>query len=233
MSKSRQREGLRLARKVSELFARLTPEDKSKTIVLALNRNAIPIALEVAYINSLPLNVFVCREIAAPGQPLLPVGAVASDQSCMFDDSLVRSLRISSSYIDAQKETLSNQARLDEISWCKLAGLDRFSEYMGKRIIIVDDGMETGMAALVAARSLSQSGALELILAAPVAPKAALALLNQAYNHVLLLEILPDLSAIKDYYSDFDEVTNEDAVWALRWAMEIKTRNRVLATSKL
>lgn len=35
MSKSRQREGLRLASKVSELCARLTPEHKTKTIVLA------------------------------------------------------------------------------------------------------------------------------------------------------------------------------------------------------
>ena len=223
MFKSRQKTGLVLARKVNELLTQLGPDEE--TVVVALGRNAVPIALEVAYVTSSLLNVLVCKEIPAPHQPQLAIGAVTADGLSYMDGALTRRLKIPLDYIQSQKWFLASQANTDERTWRKLAGLDELFDCSKERVVLVDDGMESGMAALLAARSLRKLGAIELIFAAPIATRPACAILEKKFDCVVIPKIVTDINAVAEYYRGFGIVTREEVVWALKWALSQKMMN--------
>ena len=55
----------------------------------------------------------------------------------------------------------------------------------GRRVVVVDDGVETGTAARAVAAALRQSGAAYLVLAVPVCPREVEAGLRRRYDDVI------------------------------------------------
>ena len=62
-----------------------------------------------------------------------------------------------------------------------LAGVDVDSRY----VIVVDDGVETGTAAMVAGAAIREAGAVGLVLAVPVCPRDSEASLRMRYDDVI------------------------------------------------
>lgn len=58
----------------------------------------------------------------------------------------------------------------------------------GLRVVVVDDGVETGTAARAVARALRDAGAVHLVLAVPVCPREAEADLRGRYDDVVAVE---------------------------------------------
>src|SRR5688572_23334031 len=59
------------------------------TLVLALPRGGIPIALEIAgYLNA-PMDAFIVRKLALPDFPDRPLGAIASGGVSVYDDAAI------------------------------------------------------------------------------------------------------------------------------------------------
>ena len=58
----------------------------------------------------------------------------------------------------------------------------------GLRVVVVDDGVETGTAARAAARALREAGAAHLVLAVPVCPREAEADLRTRFDDVVAVE---------------------------------------------
>ena len=52
--------------------------ERDNTLVLALPRGGVPVAVRIARMLKLPLDVWVVRKLGAPDQPELAMGAIAS-----------------------------------------------------------------------------------------------------------------------------------------------------------
>ena len=138
----------------AELAERL-PADLHDPLVLALPRGGVPVAREVADRLGAPLDVLVARKIGAPGQLELGIGAIAEGGAVVASD-LVRTLRLSEA--DFQRLVERERVELDR----------RVERYRGGRplppvhdrdVVLVDDGLATGVTAEAALRAAARRAA--------------------------------------------------------------------------
>lgn len=162
--------GRRLARALGHLAG-------EQPLVLALPRGGVPVAHEVACALHAPLDVGFVRKLAAPGSQELGLGAIAdgADPQLVFNDDIVRALRPSAAYIEAERARQLALIEQRKRRW----QLTRPAELVrGRLIILVDDGVATGGTARAALQALARNGARRVVLAVPVAPADAQARLG-------------------------------------------------------
>ena len=157
------------------LAERLATLELQAPLVLALPRGGVPVAAEIARALAAPLDVAFVRKIGAPGQPELAIGAIAdgSDPEIVLNRKLVQALDLSEAYITAEaaRELATiEQRRLD------YASLRPAVEPTGRAVIVVDDGVATGMTMQAALRHVRRRNPARLIAAAPIASREAAAL---------------------------------------------------------
>ncbi len=80
----------------------------------------------------------------------------------------------------------------------------------------MDDGIATGSTARVACQVARAHGAARVVLAVPVAPRAALSALADAADEVVCLAAPEPFFAIGQWYADFAQTTDDEVVALLQ-----------------
>jgi putative phosphoribosyl transferase len=195
--------GRRLAERVAGLGLQ-------RPIVLALPRGGVPIAAEVATTIDAPLDVLVVRKVGAVGQPELAVGAIAEDGDVVLDErGLVGQPRAA---LDATiaRERAEVTRRIERYRDGR-----PLPDVRGAEVVVVDDGLATGMTAEAAVRMLQARGAARVVLAVPVAARASAARLRRICDVVTVGEP-SGFGAVGAYYDDFRQVPDEEVLRLLR-----------------
>ena len=148
-----------------QLAGRVVELRLDSPLVLGLPRGGIPVAAEVASVLGAPLEAFVARKVGAPGHKELGIGAVAEglDEPVMSD--VAAALRPGTKLLAASVEQSLRELRRQ----ASLYRGDRpLPELADRYVVVVDDGLATGItaeAALIALRRRQPRG---LVLAVPV-----------------------------------------------------------------
>jgi predicted phosphoribosyltransferase len=82
----------------------------------------------------------------------------------------------------------------------------------GRTVVVVDDGVATGVSARAALRSLRDAGAARLVLAAPVVAAQTMAALETEADEVVTLVVAQRLGAVSRWYADFRQTTDDQVV---------------------
>jgi pimeloyl-ACP methyl ester carboxylesterase len=82
----------------------------------------------------------------------------------------------------------------------------------GRTVIVVDDGLATGLTDLAAVRTVRRRGAARIVVAAPVASRDAVALLAEEADDVVCVSVPPALRSVGQWYEDFSEVTDAEVL---------------------
>jgi predicted phosphoribosyltransferase len=85
----------------------------------------------------------------------------------------------------------------------------------GLRVIVIDDGVETGAVARVVAASLIKGGPASLTLAVPVCPRQSLAELALRYDQIIAIDKPLVHRSLAWHYSDFDTIDETSALHLL------------------
>jgi putative phosphoribosyl transferase len=190
-------------------------------LVLALPRGGVPVAAEIARALAAPLDVAFVRKIGAPEQPELAVGAIADgdEPEIVLNDALVRALDLSEDYIAsaAARELAAIEQRRREY-----AGLRPAIDPAGRAVIVVDDGVATGMTMRAALRYLRRRKPARLIAAAPVASREAAALLKRDADAVAFLATPRRFGSVGSFYRDFGQVSDEEVAEMLKAASPVQ-----------
>lgn len=198
--------GRQLAGKLMETLDCVSRED---ALVLALPRGGVAVAYEVARVLEAPLDVIVARKVGAPMQQELGIGAVAPGGVRIIDDRLARRLGISEADIDpiVERETAEMERRQQ-----LYRGDAPAIALAGRTVILVDDGLATGISARAACRSIRGQKPRRLILAVPVcAPQSVESMRGEADEIVCVLAP-QDFSAVGAWYHDFDQTSDEQVL---------------------
>ncbi|MHB1324578.1 MAG: phosphoribosyltransferase, partial [Coriobacteriia bacterium] len=136
-------------------------------LVLGVPRGGVVVAAEVAHILGLELDVLVVRKIGAPGNPEYAVGAVDEEGRVVGGRSGI----VSRSYL----EEAAREGREEITRRLRTFRRDRPpQDVAGREVVLVDDGIATGLTLLAALESLRRRGAARIVAATPVAaPDAA------------------------------------------------------------
>ena len=179
-----------------------------KPIVLALPRGGVEVGYEIARALGAPLDVVVARKLGAPGQPELAMGAIGPSGTYVLNEDIVGWLDISEDELEqiASRESREMGRRV------RLFRSDRPEPMLkGKTVILVDDGIATGMTVRAAIEYIRQQEPGHLVLAVPVCAGSAEALRSEVDDLVSLKTPL-ELLAIGYWYEDFEQVSDEEVV---------------------
>lgn len=191
------------------LADRLEQLDVDDPVVLALPRGGVPVAYEVAVRLDAPLEVVVARKLGAPGQPELGIGAVAEGGEPILDETLVARLRLDDEAI--AELVASERAELDRR--VRRYRSDRpLPELAGRDVVVVDDGLATGVTARAALGALRGHRPRRLVLAVPVGAPASVDALQQEADEVVCLHAPRAFTAVGQWYDDFSQTDDATVV---------------------
>jgi predicted phosphoribosyltransferase len=210
------------------LFVNSISVERDTLIVAALPRGGVPVGLEVARKFNCRLEILASKKLPLPNHPEYAIGAVSADGIMALNPDIPKDPEWQS-YIESERQRLFRETKAAEAQFYELAGYKPAS-LKGKTVILVDDGVATGMTAVAAIRTARQRGARKVIMAAPVISPECYHHLR-AYCHDVVALIVPnDLIAVGQYYADFNQTSNEEVVSALResttFAAHAKTQER-------
>jgi putative phosphoribosyl transferase len=178
-----------------------------RPLVLALPRGGVPVAVPVAERLGADLDVIVVRKIAAPGRPEFGVGAVAEGGAPVFDDAVLRRLGLTAGdlagTVAAESAELSRRVR-------RFRGDRPLPDVADRTVVVVDDGLATGVTAHAALRRLRDGKPRLLILAVPVCAPQARDLLARDADMVICLRAPARFAAVGQWYRDFTQLDDAD-----------------------
>jgi putative phosphoribosyl transferase len=180
-------------------------------LVIGLPHGGVPVAVEVARTLSSDFDLILTTRIGLPWQPDMSVGAIAEGGPSVFDrDALARvGLSVGELAPAVQRSKLELRRRHDFYRGQRAA-----ANAAGRKVVVVDDGLATGVIARAAVRAIREHGPSHLVYAAPVCAAETHDWLADEADAVIDLHRPREFYALGLFYRDFSPVTNEDVLHA-------------------
>lgn len=200
--------GRRLAGRLRDLLG----GQAGDAVVLGLPRGGVPVAAEVARALAAPLDVLMVRKVGAPGQPEVGVGAIADGDPPLFDDGTLEFLGLTPGRLAADVERERAELRRRERVYRRYPPV-RLSD---RTVVLVDDGLATGVTARAALRHLRAQRPGRLVLAVPVGAAQAVADLRREADDLVCVHQPQPFRAVGCWYQDFHQVSDQEVIGVLR-----------------
>ncbi len=173
-------------------------------VVLAIPRGGVILGHEIAKKLGCKLDVVISKKITPPENPEYAIGAITHDGTLYKSD-----------YWDNYS---SDENFADELTRKKQEVKRRLEEYRktteydleGKTIVLVDDGIATGSTVFAILNWLSKQKTEKVLLAIPVIPADTYEAIKDKVLDVLTLEIPTSFSSVGQFYSSFEQVSDDE-----------------------
>lgn len=182
-------------------------QDRQSVIVLGMPRGGVITAAQIAQKLNCPLDIIVARKIGAPGNPEYAIGAVAQKGDPILNEELIGTGNITPDYLD---QTISIQRAEIKRRLAQYRKGKPHLNLLGKSVILVDDGIATGMSILAAINQIKTMGAKKIVLAVPVIPFENIGKIKKEIDELIYLEAPRIFFAVGQFYNHFEEVTDEE-----------------------
>jgi predicted phosphoribosyltransferase len=156
-------------------------------------------------------DVVLVHKLRAPHQPELAIGAV-DERGHVVLNEVAAALEVSDSYLNGEVQHQLAHLR---------AQRDRFTpvrapiDPSGRVVVIVDDGVATGATMSAAVHAVRAQAPARVIAAMGVASSDAVWRLRHEADEVVSVFTPPVFRAVGEFFDDFSQVTDEEAIGAL------------------
>ncbi len=195
------------------LAGRLRALSIEEPVVVGLPRGGVPVAYEVARALGAPLDIGLVRKLGAPGQPELGIGALGEDGTTILDADTISALAVTEEQIEAV--VARERAELERRRRLYRGGLPPV-EVAGRTVVLVDDGLATGVTATAATGVMRARGAGRTIVAVPVCPAGIERRLRGRIDELVSLEQPRRFGGVGAWYADFSQTSDREVVALLR-----------------
>ncbi|MEU6423962.1 phosphoribosyltransferase [Streptomyces spiralis] len=186
--------------------------DLVNRLVLALTAAGCPSRPRSRALHA-PLDVLVARKIGAPGRPETAVGALVDDEPAVFDRRSLDALELTEDAFDSEVARERDELHRREHVY---RGDRPAPDARGRAMVLVDDGLATGLTATAALRHLRRQDPGRLVLAVPVCSPHAAGELRAEADDLVCLEQPGSFRAVGEWYEDFGRLTDTEVVDTLR-----------------
>lgn len=189
-------------------------------LVLAIPRGGVVTGAVLARELDAELDVVLARKLRAPGQPELAIGSIAEDGQVYLNPFVKRFLDLEEGYLAGERAH-----QLGEIARRKalFRAIRPQAPLKGRSVIVTDDGIATGATMIAALEVARTRQPFELIVAVPVASPDRLEEIRRRCDEVICLLAPSRFGAIGEFYEDFSQVEDSEALDLLRAAAPAET----------
>lgn len=206
---NRQEAGRRLANKLTTYF------NHPQGIVLGLPRGGMVVAYEIAKQLNLPLDVCLVKKLGLPDYPEIAMGAIAedilmpnySDSITIIDQNVVARNSIDQEQIKAIAATIKAELRWRNSCYRRFRPMLKIK---GSLVIVVDDGIATGLTMNAAIKALQQHQPQKMVIVTPVALQKTRQQFVTLVDEIICLVTPKSLNAVGFWYEDFSQVTDQE-----------------------
>ena len=201
----RQEAGQKLAKAISKKRLAI---NKNNALVLALPRGGVIVGREIARLLNIPLDIVVTKKIGFPGNPEYAIGAVGESGELVMGNEIV-----DRKYLEKEIEVKKEEIKRRLVEY---RGTKSPPDLRGKTVILVDDGLATGLSMKAAVNEVRAKKPAQIIIAVPVASPESIDELKEEVNELICLKTPRPFFAIGNFYTNFEQVTDEEVKTALR-----------------
>jgi predicted phosphoribosyltransferase len=198
-------------------------------VILALPRGGMPVGYAIAKLLHAPLGVLIARKIGLPGHPEYGVGAIAEGNVEILDEKTLKLLGISAS--DLSATIREEEAELDRRAHAYREDAI-FPWIKGQTVILVDDGLATGVTARAAIAAVKKLQPKKIIFASPVCAYDSARQVDSQVDETVCLATPLDFIAVGAWYAQFPQVTDEEVRALLSLNRQEVARNAATKTSR-
>lgn len=173
-------------------------KNDSNTIVCALPRGGVELGVELSKALNLPLYLLHVKKIVHPLYPEVAVGAV-SDSARLIQAEWEENSQVQRQVLNA-REIIAR--RKEQYEWTNPI-------VHGKSVLLVDDGIATGLTMELAISILRKQRAQEIILGVPVTSQEAFSHLRSKVDAFICPYFPNRFDAVGSFYKDFQQVSDE------------------------
>jgi erythromycin esterase len=183
--------------------------DRKSTIILALPRGGVPVAVELASLLGIDMDVLVVRKIGHPLQMEYGIGAITEDNFQWIDSN---ASKVNDVLLPQLTEIIENEKRELKRRIEKYRKNKPLKSVAGKTVILVDDGLATGVTARVASQYVKKMGARKVVLAIPACSPRTASILRSEVDQVICMNNDFLFSSVEQFYQDFTQVSDEEVI---------------------
>ena len=193
-----------------QLAEKLGEYSGQSVVVLAIPNGGVPVALEVASALKADFDVVICRKIPLPLTPEGGFGACADDWAVILNEEVVRRVGLSHQQIENE----ANKVRMEIKQRIILYQGDRpLIAIRDKTVIIVDDGLASGITMRAAVESVRHRRPKEIVAAAPCASVMALKQVEGVADRVVICATgFVKKFHISDYYQQWYDLSDDEVI---------------------
>jgi predicted phosphoribosyltransferase len=182
-------------------------------LLAAIPSGGIPVAVRMAELLDLPLEPLVVSKVTPRFNTEIGYGAVAFDGTMQLNEPLARRLRLSAAEVAADlARTQAKVAHRMEL----LRGQRLPPDLAGRRVVVVDDGLASGVTMLVAVAACRKAGAAGVAVAVPTAHDESARRLAAEADRVIVANLRSgEVYAVADAYRQWHDVSDAEVAACL------------------
>lgn len=206
---NRREAGQKLAEKLTDYA------NHAQAIVLGLPRGGVPVAYEIAKILNLPLDVCLVKKLGLPYSSETAMGAIAEDalihdysgNITVIDEKMTQFHGVNAEQIKAIAAKAKAELKWRDECYRHFRPMLKIREHI---VIIVDDGLATGLTMQAAVTALKQHQPQKIVMVTPVASSQAIKQLETQVDEIACLVIPEHFRAVSFWYEDFQPTTDQE-----------------------
>lgn len=181
-------------------------------VVLAIPNGGVPMGLEVAKSLDAEFDVVISRKIPMPLSPEGGFGAIADDGTMILNENIVKKIHLTMSQIDYEANKVRAVIKKRTLLY---RGNRPLTRVLHKSVIVIDDGLASGITMKAAVESIRHRHPKEIIVAVPTASTTALPLVRPVADKVITCITGEPPYAVADYYKHWYDVSDDEVVKTL------------------
>ena len=176
-------------------------------LLLALPRGGVVVAAAMAEVLDCPVRSWSVRKVADPSWPELAIGAIAGGGVAVWREGSQgpqqeRARRLG--WLQEQERELRRRQ--------ELYGDPDPAALVGRPLLVVDDGIATGMTVQAALQALQPLRPASLVLAVPMIDRSLLPRLEPLVDRLEALAVVDGLRAVGEWYERFEQLQDREVL---------------------
>lgn len=187
----------------NQLAKKVTIADSENAVVLALPRGGIPLGVSISNLHDIPLDVVLAKKITHPLQTEFAIGAVAEGGHPIKNPNAI----VKDEWVETELPNVREEIQHRRDLYQEILPKQSFKE---KDVVIVDDGIATGMTMFAAIEAIKEEQPSRLTIAVPIIPKDTYKKLKKLVDDVYFIDVPNQFhGAVGAYYQRFPQISDD------------------------